>query len=394
MAEAIAAQIPEGGHRIAIIGNQGRSLVHFRGSLMRALVERGCEVFALAPDLAGEEEAALRDCGVHPVAIPMRRSSLTPLRDFRDFCELTRTLRYLRVDVAFSNFAKPVIYGSLAAKRAGVPRRFSLIAGLGYAFVRDGRLSPKRLLLRRLLMALYRLALRDNVRVFFQNREDRDYFLRKRVVAPEQTVLVNGTGVDLEAFSPAPAVTEPVTFVVAARLIREKGIEDFAEAARYLKGKHGEGVRFVLLGGLDSNPSALPRQRIEGWVAEGLLEWPGQVSDVAAWLRQASVMVLPSFYREGVPRSLQEAMAMGRPIITTDLPGCHETVWEGVNGFLVPPRDLLALREAMERFVSEPGLIGSMGRESRRLAEAKFDVRQINHQLIAQLLGDSGQPRP
>jgi glycosyltransferase involved in cell wall biosynthesis len=394
MAEAIAAQIPEGGYRIAVIGNQGRSLVHFRGSLMRALVERGCEVFALAPNLAAEEEAALRDCGVHPVAIPMRRSSLTPLRDFRDFCELTWTLRNLRVDVAFSNFAKPVIYGSLAAKRAGVPRRFSLIAGLGYAFVRDGRMSPKRFLLRRLLMALYRIALRGNARVFFQNREDRDYFLRKRVVGPEQAVLVNGTGVDLEAFLPAPAVTRPVTFVVAARLIREKGIEDFAGAARHLIARYGDGVRFVLLGGLDNNPSALPRERIEGWVAEGLLEWPGQVSEIGDWLRQASVMVLPSFYREGVPRSLQEAMAMARPIITTDLPGCRETVHEGVNGFLVPPRDPHALADAMERFVKEPRLIETLGKESRRLAEAKFDVRQINHQLIAQLLGDSGQPRP
>ena len=172
---------------------------------------------------------------------------------------------------------------------------------------------------------------------------------------------------------------QPVTFLLAARLLREKGIVEYAEAARLVKARHSE-VRFVLLGGLDPNPGGLSQAEVQAWAAEGLLEWPGHVA-VKPWLTKTSVFVLPS-YREGVPRSTQEAMAMGRPVITTDAPGCRETVDEGVNGFLVPVRDVPALADAMLRFVQNPSLIESMGRESRRLAEMHFDVRKINAQLL------------
>jgi glycosyltransferase involved in cell wall biosynthesis len=370
-----------------VIGNQGKSLVHFRGPLMQALVERGCEVFALAPDLSPEEEAALRARGVKPVTIPMRRSSLTPLRDLRDIQQLARILRRLHLDAVFGYFAKPVIYGSLAAKLARIPNRFSLIAGLGYAFVDDGRRSWKRFVIRRVLMALYRFALRGNIRVFFQNPEDRGLFLEKGIVKPAQALLVNGTGVDLDAFPIAPAVTEPVTFLLAARLIREKGIADFVEAARILRTEHGQQARFLVLGGLDSNPSALSRQQVTEWVEEGLLEWVGEVDDVKPWLAQSSVFVLPSYYREGVPRSIQEAMALGRPIITTDTPGCRKTVIDGENGFLVPPLDSRTLASAMKLFIEDPEKIRTMGRRSRELAEERFDSKKINQAMITQILG-------
>jgi Glycosyltransferase len=180
--------------------------------------------------------------------------------------------------------------------------------------------------------------------------------------------------------SSAP-VTRPVTFLLAARLLREKGIVEYAEAARLVRSRHAD-ARFILLGGLDTNPGGLRRDEIDAWVSEGVLEWPGHVPDVRPWLARASVYVLPSYYREGVPRSTQEAMAMARPVITTDAPGCRETVIDGRNGFLVPPRDPMSLAEAMERFVLDPELIVSMGEESRRIAEERFDVKRINRRMM------------
>ncbi len=188
-----------------------------------------------------------------------------------------------------------------------------------------------------------------------------------------------GIGVDLDEWLPAPAVTTPVTFLLVARLLREKGIAEYADAAKLVKTLHPE-TRFILLGGLDPNPGGLSQSEVQAWVKEGLLEWPGHVV-VKPWLAQTSVFVLPS-YREGVPRSTQEAMAMGRAVITTDVPGCRETVISGTNGYLVPVRDAATLAEAMMQFIKNPNLIESMGRESRRMAEERFDVHKINARLL------------
>ena len=198
-------------------------------------------------------------------------------------------------------------------------------------------------------------------------------------------------GVDLIEWPPAPPVLEPVTVVLAARLLREKGIAEYAEAARQVKARHPE-VRFVLLGSLDPNPGGFTRGEVESWVAQGVLEWPGHV-DVKPWLARASVYVLPPYYREGMPRSTQEAMAMGRPVITTDAPGCGETVIDGENGFLVPVRDADALAEWILRFVENPALIRTMGQRSRQLAEERFDVRRINARL-REVLGAASAPTP
>ena len=224
---------------------------------------------------------------------------------------------------------------------------------------------------------LYRAAFRICDRVFFQNDEDAAHFIASGSLSPEKVVRVNGTGVDLARYALVPPVRKPVTFLLMARLLREKGICEYAAAARQVRARHPE-ARFVLLGGLDPNPGGLARDEVEVWVREGVLEWPGAVDDVRPWIAQASVYVLPSYYREGVPRSTQEAMAMGRPVITTDNVGCRETVVDGVNGFLVPVRDVDALVAAMEHFIAEPALIESMGRESRRLAEERFDIHRIN----------------
>lgn len=319
--------------------------------------------------------------GAQPVDYSLKRTGMNPLRDVHDMILLVQSLRKVKPDVTLAYFIKPVIYGTLAAWLAGVRRRFALIEGLGYVFTPPAGIEPVgRRLLRRAVVGLYRVALQRASRVFLLNDDDINEFLTRGLVHSAAVVKLGGIGVDLEQWRPAAPVVRPITFLLAARLLREKGITEFAEAARQVKARHPT-VRFILLGGLDPNPGALSRAEVERWVAEGILEWPGHV-EVRPWLEQASVYVLPSYYREGVPRSTQEAMAMARPVITTDAPGCRDTVIEGKNGFLVPIRDPAALAAAMLRFVECPELIVSMGQASRRLAVARFDVHKVNRMMI------------
>jgi glycosyltransferase involved in cell wall biosynthesis len=367
--------------KIAIIGSQAFALLNFRGPLIQEMVERDLEVYALAPDYDNETREKVRKLGAKPVQYRLSRTGLNPFRDALNFLGLTLTLRRIRPDVTFSYTIKPVIYGTLAAWIVGVPRRFAMIEGLGYAFTAPGeREEMKRRVVRTIARFLYKLALRRATKVFFLNPDDLNEFVQKRLVFSEKVFLLGPIGVDLRAFTPAPPVSEPITFLLAARLLREKGVLEFVEAARRIKAKYSN-TRFIILGGLDTNPGAISKKEVDGWVKEGLIEWPGHVADVRPYLAQASVFVLPS-YREGVPRSIQEAMAMARPIITADAPGCRETVIQGVNGFLVPVRNVDALVSAMERFINKPELIERMGKESRRIAEERFDVHKFNQVLL------------
>lgn len=371
---------------VAFITNGALSLTNFRGALIRDLTSDGVRVFGLAPDFDDTQRAALRALGGQPVDISMARAGMNPLREARDTLALWRTLSRLAPDVVVSYFAKPVIYGTLAAAAAGIPRRIAMIEGLGYVFA-DEHTGLKRKALRAVTQRLFALALRWAHRVVFLNRMDADDFLRAGLVEPAKVVQLGGIGVDLTAYTPAELVVEPVTFLLMARLLREKGIAEFAHAAREVKLQFPT-ARFLLLGGLDPNPGGLSRQEVEAWVDEGAVEWHGHVDDVRSWIASSSVFVLPSFYREGVPRSIQEAMAMGLPIITTDNVGCRDTVDHGVNGLLIPTRSAPALAAAMRWLLDRPTLIRSMGRASRRMAEERFDVRQKNVLLRALLKQD------
>lgn len=368
---------------LALIGNSAHSTINFRGPLIAALAAAGVRVHAFAPDHDEASRAAVRALGAEPVDFSLDRAGMKPWRDLADMICLAAALRRLAPDAALCYFAKPVIYGSLAARLAGVRRRFALVAGLGTVFGDDpARGTVKARLVRAIVSILYSLGFAACARVFFQNDEDRDYFVERGLIGAAKPVRVNGTGVDLERLRPAPPVLSPVRFLLMARLLHGKGIFYYAEAARLVRAAHPE-AEFILLGGLDPNPDAIDRATVEQWVADGLIDWRGHVEDVAPVVAGCSVYVLPSFYREGVPRSTQEAMAMAKPVITTDWIGCRETVTDGVSGFLVPPRDAGALAAAMCRFIEAPGLIESMGRESRALAEQRFDVRRINQVMLA-----------
>lgn len=367
---------------IDLVGHSASSTLSFRTPLIRDLIVAGAHVRVLAPDWTSVQLAELDALGAKGLGYPLARTGLNPLQDVLTLWHLWRHFCRTQPDVVFTYAAKPNVWGTLAAAWAGVPRRVAMVEGLGYAFTAagQGRWVPKQRFLKAVLAVLYRLAFRCAHKVVVLNPDDARDLERWCGLPSEKTVLLGGIGVPLDEWPSAPAHIEPVTFTLVARMLREKGVLEFLHAAERVK-KHHPKVRFILLGGLDSNPGGVSAADLHPWVERGIVDWPGQV-DVKPWLKQTSVFVLPS-YREGVPRSTQEAMAMARPVITTDVPGCRDTVVDGVNGFMIPPQDVGALVQAMERFIVEPELIARMGAESRRLAEERFDVRMINRKLIA-----------
>ena len=368
--------------RFLLVASMAESLINFRGPFILALQARGLHVHVAAPKLPKISKIRLeleaRGVVVHEVA--MQRTGINPFADLFCLWRLWRLMRLIRPNYVLSYTIKPVIYGSIAAWFSGVMRHYAMIEGLGFVFTHQiNELSFLRRTLKSAVKTMYKLALSKAKRVIFLNPDDLAEFVSYGLLSKEKTYLLGGIGADLNKLVPSPSKTSPVTFIIIARLLREKGILEFAEAARLIKQLNPE-TRFILLGDIDPNPGSLRRSLVQTWVNQGLLEWPGHVS-VAPWLIQASVYVLPS-YREGVPMSTQEAMAMGLAVITTDVPGCRETVVEGINGFLVPARDAQALSEAMQKFIDKPNLIVEMGRESRRLAEERFDVHKVNRRLI------------
>ncbi|WP_018936529.1 glycosyltransferase family 4 protein [Thioalkalivibrio sp. ALJ24] len=376
---------------MAVVSAHARSLTNFRGPLIRALRDAGVEVHALAPEVTGNEgvRAELESWGVHLHEVPLSRTGLSPLEDVRALFNLRRKLRSIAPDAVFSYNIKPVIYGTLAGSMARVPRRYGLITGLGYAFSENPR--GKRLVIQKAALALYRLAGARISTMFFQNPDDRDAFLNWRILdRPAQTCLVNGSGVDLAHFTPRPPGTGKIRFLMLARLLGEKGVREFAGAAARIRERFPD-VEFRLAGDLDANPNAVSQAELDEWVTNGTLTYLGRVSDVRPELEAATVFVLPSYYREGTPRTVLEAMATGRPVITTDAPGCRETVEHGENGFLVPVKDVDALEAAMERFVLDPGLARHMGQKSLQMAVEKYDVHKVNQVMLRRMGVESAE---
>lgn len=365
--------------KFLLIAGFAESILAFRGPLIRALAEKGCSVHVAAPGLTPDSEVyqALSRLGVTGHHIGLRRAGVNPIEDMGTLLELRRLMKTVRPDVALGYTIKPVIYGAFAARLAGVPRFYALITGLGHAFTSE----RKGGLLRGLVQRLYAAALRNARTVFFQNPDDEALFRSIPILgAGTPSQVVNGSGVDILSYPETGFPAGPVSFLLIARLLGEKGVREYAAAARLVRASHPH-VSFRLVGWIDENPSAISQQELDEWVREGTIEYLGRLADVRPAIAQSSVYVLPS-YREGTPRTVLEAMAMGRPVITTDAPGCRETVRHGVNGFLVPVGAIDELAEAMLRFVSDPGLVQSMGQASRRLVQEKYDVEKVNEVML------------
>lgn len=363
--------------KVLVVGSFAPSLIRFRGPLIEAIVAKGHSVVAAAPGIDAAMAEELRGVGASAREIPLRNVSLSPFAMLKSLRAMRRLIRDERPDVIIAYTIKPVIVAALAGTAERVPSLVSLITGAGYAFT--GGRELKRIVSRMAASWLYRVALKRSHVIVFQNPDDEALFRRLRLVPRDrETVIVNGSGVDIEHFSPAPLPEGP-SFLMIARLLKDKGIREFAEAAKRLKTLHPD-VPISLVGDFDPSPDSLGREELAQLVASGI-DYKGHLDDVRPAIAECSVYVLPS-YREGTPRSVLEAMAMGRAIVTTDAPGCRETVREGENGFLVRPRDADSLLEGMKRFIDDPGLATVMGGASRRIAEAKYDVRKVNAELL------------
>lgn len=368
--------------KVLVLASLAESLSNFRGKLLLALTQTGAEVHAAAPEMSADSAtaAALARMGITCHDVPLARTGLNPWRDGATLVALLARFRQVRPTHFLAYTIKPVIYGTVAAWLAGIPQRTALITGLGYAFNAEAR--GLRGLLQRLLRLMYRFALARATRVIFQNPDDRALFIQLGLVAADKTVVVNGSGIPLEDFCQQPLPPQGrCHFLLIARLLGDKGIHEYIAAARLVKQRYPDSAVFHLVGWIDSNPAAIKQSDLDGWIAEGLIQFHGKLSDVRPPLAACHVYVLPS-YREGTPRTVLEAMATGRAVITTDAPGCRETVVDGDNGYLVPVADSGALATAMLRFLDEPALIAIMGQRGRDIAAEKYDVHKVNAHML------------
>lgn len=370
-----------------IIASYPLSVLKFRGALIAAIQQAGFKIHLAAPEFDNypEERNRLIELGYTVHDIPMQRTGTNPAADAQTLLALYRLMREIKPDYVMGYTIKPVIYGSLAAKLARVPKRFALITGLGYAFQEVDEPSYKKSNLQKITHKLYSVALASTHKVFFQNPDDEALFKSMGILKPTAaTKVVNGSGVDVSEYSvqPFPIIDDkPLPkFLLIARLLGDKGVREYAQAAQLIKAKYPQ-VQFDLVGSIDSNPSAISQYELDNWLSTGLFNYWGRVKDVKPAIAASSIYVLPS-YREGTPRTVLEAMAMGRPIITTDAPGCRETVIDGYNGYLVPVKSVDELVVAMESFILKPELIASMGRASRALVTEKFDVNSVNKTML------------
>jgi len=367
--------------RVLVLGGIAESLITFRGVLMQEMLAAGHQVYACAPNASKDIQDALLEIGIIYQDIDIDRTGMKPLRDIKSLIHIVKLCNIIKPDVFFGYTIKPVIYGSIAARISGVPKIYSMISGLGYAF---SKANFKSKIVGMIAQRLYRLALSFNQRVFFQNPDDMHLFLHLGILkSQENAVLVNGSGVDLSFFHPK-SFPSSLSFLLIARLLKDKGIYEYVEAASIIKQKYPE-VKFRLVGFIDNNPSAISEHDLNIWTEKGTIEFLGRLDDVRPPIADASVYVLPS-YHEGTPRSVLEALALGRPVITTDAPGCRETVKDGDNGILIPVKNVQKLVEAMEYFIYHTADIERMGRKSRQIAEEKYDVKKVN----AVMLGAMG----
>jgi glycosyltransferase involved in cell wall biosynthesis len=358
--------------RLLFVVNQTEFFLSHRLPLALAAQHEGYEVHIATPTSPGVTAIREKDLLHHDV--PFSRRGMHPLKEAATLRALLRLYRSVRPDIVHHVTIKPVLYGSLMARLTGVPGVVNAVSGLGYVFISRGF---RAILLRSVVRAAYRLALHHgNSRVIFQNRDDPGFFAQKHLIDAERAVVIKGSGVELDRFVPTPEPSDPPVVMFASRLLRDKGVREFVEAAGTLR-RSGVQARFVLVGDIDpGNPASLSTETVKGWCDESTIEWWGRRDDMPHVLAQAHIVCLPS-YREGLPKILIEAAACGRPIVATDVPGCREIVRDGENGLLVTVRNAEALSAAIKKLIEEPLLRRRMGEQGRRIAAQEFGLEQV-----------------
>ncbi|KQB55307.1 glycosyl transferase family 1 [Pseudomonas endophytica] len=370
---------------IALIGTLASCVLGFRKDLIKGLVSKGVKVYAFALDYDEVSKSEVRLLGAEPVDYTFSRSGLNPIADIVDTLKLAKLIKSIGPELVFCYFAKPVIFGTIAAKIAGVSRRIGMLEGLGYVFTdQPSGTRFKTKFLKAVQVMLYRIALPSLERLVLLNEDDQKDLVEKYKISVKKVSILGGIGLDISQYHYSRPPVSPITFIFIGRLLAEKGIHEFIAAAKKVKAECLD-VTFVVLGGIDhDNPGALTEGALDEVINSGLITYPGHVEDVAVWLRSSSVFVLPS-YREGMPRSTQEAMAIGRAVITSDVPGCRDTVEDGVNGFLVKPWSPDDIYSKMMFFVKNKDQVVNMGLASYRIAVSSYDVSLVNEKIYSYL---------
>ncbi|NNG81646.1 glycosyltransferase family 4 protein [Acinetobacter sp. ANC 5378] len=376
--------------KIIIIGTTASNLYGFRKDFILSCLEQNYHVYAFVSEYTNEWLAKIQSLGATPITYQLSRGGLNPLADLQSTYQLMHKIKEIQPDIVFSYSTKPVIYATLAAYKARVPYIFGMIEGLGSPFTihKHGQ-SFKTKFIRFIQVSLYRLAFPYLDKIIFLNHDDpKDLVDRYNISHKTNAIEVLGPiGLNLQDYVYTKWDDQKnLSFIFVARLIAEKGIFEYLEAAKIVKKQYPE-VLFKIIGGLDTeNPTGLKQAELNRLIETGIIAYDGFVTDVDERIRNSAVFVLPSYYREGVPRSTQEAMAIGRPVITTDVPGCHETVVEGVTGFLIPKWDVTALVKKMIHFIEHPEQVNTMGYQGFLYAKKNFNADLINHRLL-QIIG-------
>lgn len=369
--------------RIVFLSHVDFNLYLFRLPVMKAMVKQGWEVFALCPE--GEYSPRFADEGIVHIHYDIERSSLNPLKELSAIRNIAAALRAINADILHTFTVKPNIYGTLAARLAGTKTTFCSVTGLGSFFIESG---PKAMFIRTLISILYRIVFTLAKGVVFQNGDDRELFIAKKIVSREKTHLIKGSGIDTTLWNRKNerGAEEQKCVLFIGRLLIHKGIREFIQAARIVKVSY-PGVRFTVAGDFDGgNPYNLPKEEFDAAIEEGIIEFVGWQEDVRPLYEAADLFVLPS-YREGMPRTAIEAASMGLPVITTDAVGCREVVEEGVNGYLVPIGESRKLADRIIRLLVDDALYHKMAENAREKAVSEFDIVAIVTQHL-QLYGN------
>lgn len=366
--------------KIVVISSHTSSLFWFRIDMMKDFIKHGHSVIALGPEPELNWKNKFDEHGILYKQFFVERNAINPLKDLRTYRELKQFIKQEKPDKVFAYQAKTVVYGSLASKANGITEVYPLIAGLGSILRGKGF---KNKIIKTVMKTEYRLACNASKMVFFQNKDDKNEFIRNGLIKEDKIVIISGSGVNLDTFRPEPLPNAPA-FLFIGRLIKDKGVMEYLEACKRVKAKYPE-VRCLLVGPYDTNPSALKPEKLHPFIDQGIIEYFGEQTDVRPYLKQCSTYVLPS-YHEGTPKTVLEAMAIGRAIITSDAPGCRETVLNGYNGFLVPIKDVNCLVDRMINLIEDQELNSIMAERSLKLAKEKYDVNIVNN-IIMKTMG-------
>ena len=361
--------------RILVISPKNRTVYNFRGDLIREMIALGHDVSVTGPDMIDIEK--IEALGVDFHVVPVNKNGTSILGDLKYMLKLRKLVKAIKPDITFAYTIKPVVYGAMAAKSAKVKSINSMITGGGYTFTAK---TLKAKVIGKIVKTLYKIGLCKSDNVIFQNPDDKKEFVDLKLVKENKCHVVNGSGVNVNQFE----YSEPpqaISFLMISRLLKCKGVYEYLKAAEIVKKKYPE-VQFGLLGKYETAmQDAIPKEDVERYINDGIVTRYDETPNIAEYYGNCSVYVLPS-YREGTPRTVLEAMSCGRAIITTDVPGCRETVVSGENGFLVPAYNAQAVAEKMINFVENPELIGKMGNAARKIAEEKYDVKKVNNSIL------------